>query len=125
MQPFDLTVNSLNRKNFHKLEKRIRRGSRAKNRVPNTNTSTERFPEKMTVSLKSDRREGGGGGEGQVRSIEAGESEPDGPVGTCWDLFRLVQVHWSDPGPGLWKKIMHGSTEKKGQKGGVGASFAP
>lgn len=60
MQPFDLTVNSLNRKNFHKLEKRIRRGSRAKNRVPNTNTSTERFPEKMTVSLKSDRREGGG-----------------------------------------------------------------
>jgi len=35
-------------------------GNRAKNRVPNTNTPTERFPEKMTVCLKSDRGEGGG-----------------------------------------------------------------
>lgn len=67
-----------------------------------------------------ERGEGGTGKKHRSRGIRA--------RWTCWDLFRLVQVHWSDPGPGLWKKIMHGSTErekKKGQKGGVGASFAP
>lgn len=64
-----------------------------------------------------ERGEGGTGKKHRGRGIRA--------RWTCWDLFRLVQVHWSDPGPGLWKKIMHGSTEKKGQKGGVGASFAP
>lgn len=48
-------------------------------------------------------------GRGQVRSVEAGESEP---VGTC----SVLQVHSSDPGPGLWKKIMRRSTEKKDKR---------
>ena len=55
-----------------------------------------------------ERGEGGTGKKHRSRGIRA--------RWTCWDLFRLVQVHWSDPGPGLWKKIMHGSTEREKKK---------
>ena len=77
---------------------------------PNTETWLYRFQKKKTKRTPWNQTNEA---RGQVRTVEAGESEPDGPVvGTC----SVLQVHSSDSRPRLWKKIMHRSTEKKDKR---------